>query len=50
MRELLGIQARTVTDPKLTDDEQRAAWNRLPPGQYIVVDPKTGFKVPRTKN
>jgi hypothetical protein len=50
LRELLGIQSRTVTDPKLTDDEQRAAWNKLPPGQYIVVDPKTGFKVPRTKN
>jgi len=42
MRELLGIQARTVTDPEV--------WKTLPPGQYVVVDPKTGFKVPRTKN
>lgn len=42
MRELLGIQSRTVTDPEV--------WKTLPPGQYVVVDPKTGFKVPRTKN
>ena len=42
IRELLGIQSRTVTDPEV--------WKTLPPGQYVVVDPKTGFKVPRTKN
>jgi hypothetical protein len=36
VRELLGIQQRTVTDP--------AVWKTLPPGEYIVLNPKTGFK------
>jgi hypothetical protein len=36
VRDLLGIQQRTVTDP--------AVWKTLPPGEYIVLNPKTGFK------
>jgi len=36
IRELFGIQQRTVTDP--------AVWKTLPPGEYIVLNPKTGFK------
>ena len=36
VRELLGIQQRTVTDP--------AVWKTLPPGEYIVLNPQTGFK------
>jgi hypothetical protein len=36
IRELFGIQRRTVTDP--------AVWKTLPPGEYIVLNPQTGFK------
>jgi len=36
IRELFGIQQRTITDPE--------AWKKLPPGEYIVIDPQTGFK------
>jgi hypothetical protein len=36
VRDLLGIQQRTVIDPSV--------WPTLPPGEYIVVNPKTGFK------
>jgi hypothetical protein len=36
MRDVLGIQQRTVLDP--------AVWKTLPPGEYIVVNPQTGFK------
>jgi len=36
VRDLLGIQQRTVIDP--------AVWLTLPPGEYIVVNPQTGFK------
>jgi len=36
VRDLLGIQQRTVTDPTV--------WKTLPPGEYIVLNPKTGFK------
>ena len=42
IRELFGIQRRTVTDP--------AVWKTLPPGEYIVVNPQTGFKQVRVKN
>lgn len=41
VRELLGIQQRTVTDP--------AVWRTLPPGEYIVINPQTGFKQVRPK-
>lgn len=41
VRELLGIQQRTITDPKV--------WATLPPGEYIVVNPNTGFKELRPK-
>jgi hypothetical protein len=41
VRDLLGIQQRTVTDP--------AVWKTLPPGEYIVVNPQTGFKELRSK-
>ena len=36
VRDLLGIQQRTVLDPSV--------WKTLPPGEYIVVNPQTGFK------
>jgi len=36
MRDVLGIQQRTITDP--------AVWKTLPPGEYIVLNPQTGFK------
>ena len=36
VRDLLGIQQRTVVDPSV--------WPTLPAGEYIVVNPKTGFK------
>jgi hypothetical protein len=36
VRDLLGIQQRTVIDPSV--------WPTLPAGEYIVVNPKTGFK------
>jgi len=36
VRDLLGIQQRTVIDPLV--------WPKLPPGEYIVLNPKTGFK------
>jgi len=36
VRDLLGIQQRTVIDP--------AVWKTLPPGEYIVLNPQTGFK------
>jgi hypothetical protein len=41
VRELLGIQQRTITDPKV--------WASLPPGEYIVINPNTGFKELRPK-
>jgi hypothetical protein len=41
VRELLGIQQRTITDPKV--------WRTLPPGEYIVINPQTGFKELRPK-
>ena len=41
VRELLGIQQRTITDPKV--------WATLPPGEYIVINPQTGFKELRPK-
>jgi hypothetical protein len=41
IRELFGIQQRTITDP--------AVWKNLPPGEYIVIDPQTGFKVVQPK-
>jgi predicted transcriptional regulator len=41
VRELLGIQQRTITDPKV--------WATLPPGEYIVLNPNTGFKELRPK-
>jgi len=41
IRELFGIQSRTIADPKV--------WKTLPPGDYIVVNPQTGFKELRTK-
>jgi hypothetical protein len=41
VRELLGIQQRTITDPKV--------WATLPPGEYIVINPNTGFKELRPK-
>jgi hypothetical protein len=42
VRDLLGIQRRTVLDPSV--------WKTLPPGEYIVVNPQTGFKQVRVKN
>jgi len=36
VRDLLGIQQRTVIDPSV--------WKTLPPGEYIVINPQTGFK------
>jgi len=41
IRELFGIQSRTINDP--------GVWKTLPPGDYIVVNPQTGFKELRTK-
>ena len=41
VRELLGIQQRTITDPNV--------WKTLPPGEYIVINPNTGFKELRPK-
>jgi hypothetical protein len=41
IRELFGIQQRTITDPNV--------WKTLPPGEYIVVNPETGFKEVRPK-
>jgi hypothetical protein len=41
VRDLLGIQQRTVIDP--------AVWKTLPAGEYIVVNPQTGFKELRSK-
>jgi hypothetical protein len=41
IRELFGIQSRTITDPEV--------WKTLSPGDYIVVNPQTGFKELRTK-
>ena len=41
VRELLGIQQRTITDPNV--------WRTLPPGEYIVINPDTGFKELRPK-
>jgi len=41
IRGLLGIQSRTITDPEV--------WKTLPPGDYVVVNPQTGFKELRTK-
>ena len=42
VRDLLGIQQRTVLDPSV--------WKTLPPGEYIVVNPQTGFKQVQIKN
>ena len=42
VRDLLGIQKRTVLDPSV--------WKTLPPGEYIVVNPQTGFKQVQVKN
>ena len=41
IRELFGIQSRTITDPEV--------WKTLPPGDYVVINPQTGFKELRTK-
>jgi hypothetical protein len=46
IRELLGIEQRTITDPKV--------WETLPPGDYVVIYPEgspqyTGFKELKTK-
>jgi hypothetical protein len=41
VRDLLGIKTRTVTDPEV--------WKTLPPGEYVVVNPQTGFKEVRPK-
>ena len=41
IRDLFGIQQRTITDPEV--------WKTLPPGEYIVIDPRTGFKVLQPK-
>jgi hypothetical protein len=41
IRELFGIEQRTITDPNV--------WKTLPPGEYIVVNPQTGFKEVRPK-
>ena len=41
VRDLLGIKSRIVTDPNV--------WRTLPPGEYIVVNPQTGFKEVRPK-
>jgi hypothetical protein len=41
VRDLLGIQQRTVIDP--------AVWKTLPAGDYIVLNPQTGFKEMRSK-
>jgi len=41
VRDLLGIQQRTVANP--------AVWKTLPAGDYIVMNPQTGFKEMRTK-
>jgi hypothetical protein len=50
VREMLGIQQRTFLPiaPDYNSDEDRNRWAKLPPGQYIVLDPK-GFKVIREK-
>jgi len=42
IRELFGIQKRTILDP--------AVWKTLPPGEYIVINPQTGFKQVQVKN
>ena len=46
IRELLGIEQRTITDPEV--------WKTLPPGDYVVIYPEgspqyTGFKELKTK-
>jgi hypothetical protein len=41
IRELFGIQSRTITDPKV--------WKTLPPGDYVVINPQTGLKEVRPK-
>jgi hypothetical protein len=41
IRDLFGIQQRTITDPNV--------WKTLPPGEYIVINPQTGFKEVRPK-
>jgi hypothetical protein len=41
IRDLFGIQQRTITDPKV--------WATLPPGEYVVINPQTGFKEVRPK-
>jgi len=41
IRGLLGIQSRTITDPEV--------WKTLPPGDYVVINPQTGFKQLQTK-
>ena len=41
VRDLLGIKSRIVTDPNV--------WRTLPPGEYIVVNPETGFKMVKPK-
>lgn len=41
IRDLLGIEQRTITDPKV--------WKTLPPGDYIVLNPNTGFRELRPK-
>jgi len=38
---MLGIQSRTITDPEV--------WKTLPPGDYVVINPQTGFKQLQTK-
>jgi hypothetical protein len=42
MRDVLGIQKRTILDP--------AVWKTLPPGEYIVINPQTGLKQMQVKN
>jgi len=41
IRELFGIKKRTILDP--------AVWKTLPPGEYIVINPQTGFKQVQVK-
>jgi len=41
IRELFGIQKRTILDPSV--------WKTLPPGEYIVINPQTGFKQVQVK-